>query len=77
MTVSEWNRLENALRASIDAAITDKLAASKACSMNKTKQIEELEASNEANQALAESLAERLTEAKNELLEIKEKGLNI
>lgn len=38
--------------------------------------IEDLEAANEANQALAESLAEQLTEAKNELLEIEQKGFN-
>jgi DNA-binding transcriptional regulator PaaX len=37
----------------------------------------DLESSDEAHRALAKSLAAQLEEAKNELIEIEEKGLNI
>ena len=77
MTSQEWNGLENALRAGIEDAITDKLVDFETKYDEQDERIEELEAANEANQALAESLAEQLTEAKNALLEIEEKGLNI
>lgn len=76
MTVSEWNRLENTLRSGIDKAITDKLADFKSMFEEQDERIEELEAANEANQALAGSLAEQLREALNELLEIEQKGFN-
>lgn len=61
----------------VDNALTKVMEAHEELVTHMEQEIEDLEAENEANRALLEILAAQLEEAKNELIEIEEKGLNI
>ena len=63
--------------AAVDDALTKVMEAHEELVTHMEGEIEDLGSANDALRSLAESLAGELEDAKNELLEIEEKGLNV